>query len=285
MSRPFNIRIFVVEGLPDGLRHVEKSNWVGLGIVCPRSRYPHVKKRAEFESSGVYLLLGSEGDQDRPTIYIGEADRVRDRLDSHHANKDFWQQAVVFTTKGDPLNKAEVQWLEARLVELAAAAKRCTLDNNNVPQRPSLSESDQAEVEGYLQEMLPLLPILGIRAFEAPASPSPGRRIYWCRGQGWDASGYEADDGFVVRAGSLARKQRSPHLDLAIGYDRLREKLIEDRVLVPDGEHYRFMADTVVASPSAAATVCAAMRANGRICWRDDLGATLKARQEEEAKS
>lgn len=285
MTRPFNIRIFVVEGLPDGLRHVEKSNWVGLGIVCPRSRYPHVKKRPEFEASGVYLLIGSEGDQDRPTIYVGEADRVRDRLDSHHANKDFWQQVVVFTTKGDPLNKAEVQWLEARLVEMATAAKRCHLDNGNVPQRPSLSESDRAEVEGYLLEMLPLLPVLGIRAFDAPPAPSSDRRIYWCRGQGWEARGYEADDGFVVLAGGLARKHRDPRLDQAIGYDRLREKLIEDRVLVADGEHYRFTADTVFASPSAAATVCAAMRANGRTSWKDDLGVTLKARQEEEANS
>lgn len=189
MSRPFNIRIFMVEGLPDGLRHVEKSNWVGLGIVCPRNRYPHVKKRAEFEASGVYILVGGAGDDDRPTLYIGEADRVRDRLDGHHAKKDFWQQAIVFTTKGDPLNKAEVQYLEARLVEKARAAKRCKLDNGNFPQRPGLSESDEAEIEGYLEEMLPLLPVLGIHAFEQLRTPSPDLRIYFSRGSGLGRQG------------------------------------------------------------------------------------------------
>ena len=34
--RPFKIEIFVAEGLPDGLRLVKKSNWIGQGIVCAR---------------------------------------------------------------------------------------------------------------------------------------------------------------------------------------------------------------------------------------------------------
>ena len=37
----------------DGLRLVEKSNWVGLGIICPRGRYPEVKRREEFAGSNV----------------------------------------------------------------------------------------------------------------------------------------------------------------------------------------------------------------------------------------
>ena len=37
-QRPFKIEIFVAEGLPDGLRLVKKSNWIGQGIVCPPLR-------------------------------------------------------------------------------------------------------------------------------------------------------------------------------------------------------------------------------------------------------
>jgi len=47
--RPFKIDIFVAEGMPDGLRLVEKSNWVGLGIIWPRGRYAKVKKSPEPE--------------------------------------------------------------------------------------------------------------------------------------------------------------------------------------------------------------------------------------------
>ena len=80
--RPFNIRIFVAEGLPDGLRLVEKSNWVGLGVICPRGRYPAVKKRSEFSGSGVYILWGRDDEVELPVLYIGEAETVRTRLDS-----------------------------------------------------------------------------------------------------------------------------------------------------------------------------------------------------------
>ncbi|MFP4029570.1 MAG: hypothetical protein ACLFWL_17465 [Candidatus Brocadiia bacterium] len=65
-QRPFKIQIFVAEGMPDGLRFVEKSNWIGLGIVCPRGRYPAVKEREEFFRSGVYLLVGQDGRDERP---------------------------------------------------------------------------------------------------------------------------------------------------------------------------------------------------------------------------
>ena len=45
-SRPFNIRFFVAGELPRGLRYVEKSSWVGLGIICPQEQYANVKNRS-----------------------------------------------------------------------------------------------------------------------------------------------------------------------------------------------------------------------------------------------
>ena len=101
----------MADGRPDGLRLVEKSNWSGVGIVCPRGRYSWAKKeRDEFSRSGVYLLVGQNGDP-LPKLYVGESETVKKRLDQHYANKDFWQQAIVFTTKGTPLNKAQVKYL------------------------------------------------------------------------------------------------------------------------------------------------------------------------------
>lgn len=283
--RPFNIRIFVAEGLPDGLRFVEKSNWVGLGIICPRGRYPLLKKRDEFSGSGVYILVGREGDDDRPMIYVGEAETVRARLDSHHAKKDYWQQAIVFTTKGDPLNKAEVQFLGARLVELARANKRCKLDNANSPQRPGLSEPDQAQIEGYLDEMLSLLPVLGIDAFDSAKAVSAGRRIYHWKGTGWNAIGYPTSSGFAVKKGSIARLKHVPSMPKHLPSDfNRRTQLIADGVLEKSGDSYIFTVDHVFSSPSQAAAVCAARSANGRTAWKDASGTTLKEHQEREAK-
>jgi hypothetical protein len=58
MSTPFSLRIFVADGDPDGLRIVERSNWIGKALVFPRALLPQVKQRPELAQTGVYLLLG-----------------------------------------------------------------------------------------------------------------------------------------------------------------------------------------------------------------------------------
>src|SRR5260370_39532220 len=57
--RGFSIRIYLVDGLPDGLRIVEKSNWTGKAVVCPRSRFPDAKSRLEFGRTGGYCGYNS----------------------------------------------------------------------------------------------------------------------------------------------------------------------------------------------------------------------------------
>ena len=210
-QRPFKIEIFVAEGLPDGLRLVTKSNWIGQGIVCPRGRYSHAKKRDEFSRSGVYLLVGQDGDQ-LPKLYVGEAEKVKNRLDLHYANKDFWQQAIVFTTKGTALNKAQVKYLEARLLESAKACGRAKLQNAVKSHPPTLSEADRAEMDGYLDELLSLLPVLGVPFFERDDKPSGDRRVYRVEGPGCKATGFETNTGFTVQKGSLAREPTVPSM-------------------------------------------------------------------------
>jgi hypothetical protein len=96
-----------------------------------------------LEGVGWSVLRGAEiapGERGQlPRGYVGEGDAVAARLDHHVRNKEFWTHAAGFTSKDQNLNKAHVQYLEARLVQLAGEAKRCELDNGNVPQLPALS--------------------------------------------------------------------------------------------------------------------------------------------------
>ena len=70
--------------------------------------------------------------------------------------------------KGNALNRAHITWLEQALLQHAKLANRCHLDNATQPKEPSLSESDRADTEGFLREMLRILPLLGVRVFEKP---------------------------------------------------------------------------------------------------------------------
>ena len=143
----FSVRIFLPSGDPDGLRIVEKSNWTGQGLFFPRSVFADVRQRPELKRTGVYVLWGPGESGQLPRVYVGEGDGVLPRLDQHAKTKDFWTHAAVFSSKDQNLNTAHVQYLESSLVALANEAKRCELDNGNVPQLPSLSEADAADAE------------------------------------------------------------------------------------------------------------------------------------------
>lgn len=41
-TTPFSLRIFVADGDPDGLRIVDKSNWIGKALVFPPALLPQV---------------------------------------------------------------------------------------------------------------------------------------------------------------------------------------------------------------------------------------------------
>ena len=138
MPDAFTLRMFVPDGDPEGVRFIDRMNWTGLGVVFPRSKWPEVRNRAEFGRTGVYILTGySEGDDDLPTVYVGQADGVKGRIDSHVQLKDFWDTGIVFVSNSGGLNRAHVTWLEHALVARAEETKRCNLGNANAPQEPA----------------------------------------------------------------------------------------------------------------------------------------------------
>jgi hypothetical protein len=286
MSTPFSLRIFVADGDPDGLRIVERFNASARAVVFPRALLPQVKARPELQQTGVYLLLGPRPDGEAgDMLYVGEGDPIRPRLESHYAQKDFWTRAIGFVAVGGLLNKAHVQFLEARLIALARAAKRVPLDNANQPAEPSLSEADRADMEVFLAHMLGMLPVLGVHAFEqAPAVAAKASPQLSCKGKGVLASGYEASQGFVVKAGSQAVIDAAPSLQQHVrGVFDMRHELIGNGVLALADGLYRFSQDYSFSSPSMAAAVVLGRSANGRVEWKDAQGRTLKALQEAEA--
>jgi len=276
----FSVRIFIPSGEPEEMRIVEKSNWTGQGLVLPRAQYSELRMRPELNRTGVYILWGPGESGQLPRVYVGEGDPVRPRLDQHAKQKDFWTHAAVFTSKDQNLNKAHVQYLEARLIELARDAKRAELDNSNIPQLPTLSEADRADADGFLGDLLLCLPIVGINLFEKARAKRDKSHALFLKAKGIEACGEEISEGFIVRAGSQAVKEAvmSCHSYLIA----LRQSLIQQGVLLEKEFYYLLTQDYIFNSPSTAAGVLLGNSTNGRIAWKDSKGRTLKEIQEME---
>ena len=84
----------------------------------------------------------------------------------------------------------------------------------------------------------------------------------------------EENGRFTVHAGALATKTTTPSFPPR--YVTLRETMLQDGVLVEDGEVYRLTQDFTFNSSSQAAGLLAGSNVNGYWGWRDAEGRTLR---------
>ncbi len=277
-AKPYVISILLADGTPDGLRIAEKTSWNGRGVVCPRSTFAEEKGRDVFKRPGVYILLGPGESGDIPKAYIGEAGSIGERLEQHYVKKDFWTEAVFCVAKDKKLNTAHFEQLEARLLQMAKEAKRCKLDNQNQPSGGTLDDMDQVEADAFLEDMLLVLPVLGVSIFQKPAAPPLTAPLLYLKSNDIEGTGYESAQGFVVRKGSRARTQAVKSIPDYIA-DK-RNDLVELGVLIQDGETFVLTQDYTFESPSSAAGVLLGSSVNGLKVWKNQQGKTLKEIQQ-----
>ena len=293
MSFGKSIRIYLADGTPTGIRHAELVNWTGQAVFCPRGRVGELAQWPESQRPGVYVLFGEDQSGTKDVAYVGEAENVLIRLQSHLRNKDFWEHVVFFTSKDENLTKAHVKYLEARMIELALQAGRVTLENGTAPQRPALPRADRDAMEEFLDPARILLAALGsLLLHPLPSRPQgdgtmdgrksgplSGVRLYFQVAKlGVNAEGASTDEGFVVYAGTTGPKKDT--LSKRWWGRALREELISQGSIVADDKVIQFAKDVLFKSPStAAAVVCGAVR-NGREDWRDEQGTTLRQLEE-----
>jgi hypothetical protein len=280
-----SVRLFLADGTPGGLITAEIMNWTGHVIVAPRSDLAVLLKRSEVGRTGIYLLLGDDPDSPGSTLaYIGEGDDVSRRLTAHARSedaggRDFWNRAVVLTSKDMNLTKAHARYLESRFMTLAAEARRARLVNGTAPPPVQLPESDRSDMEYFIDQAKIVLPVLGINVLRSTTSvtyqqggnatateTSPVLRMVSTKAA-VDATAQEVDGEFTVRSGSRARR-------VWVGgdhnYRKLRLQLEQDNtlVLLADGSAMEFTRDQVFASPSAAAACVLGRNSNGRLEWK-----------------
>ena len=271
------IKIFLVNGDPKRLRTAELSNWSGKAVAGPRSEFDGVISRDEALQPGIYFLTGTDPETGRPSIYIGEAECIKDRV-KNHLKRDFWNQIAFFVSKDENLTKSHIRYLEGRLIQTAREAKRATVENG-MSSGAKLPESDREEMEVFLEKVHQLLPVLGIELLVPTAKKpetSDAQEELVCRIKGLEARGYLVPNGFLVLQGSQAVKEDRPSTDKWPQAKNLRQKLLEEGVLVDQGDQFVFRTDVEFTSPSAAASVVRGGNSNGLTTWKDAAGRTLK---------
>jgi hypothetical protein len=276
------IKLFLIDGDTNGRLTCELSNWTGKAYKLPRNLIKICTDRPEIQTTGVYMLLNKSADlSEKGQLYIGEAENIFNRLTQHVKEKDFWNEAIVFISKDDNLNKAHIKYLENRLHDIASSANRYELINNQKPTQSSISESDKAEMEEFLSNILTLVSTLGYNAFEqirqADIKVQPDKEedlFYIFATRGANGIGKTTSEGFVVFENSQVADPITNSYPKTI--QKLRDTLISEGVIVKENDKLIMKRDYLFSSSSSAAMIIMGRSANGLTEWKMKSGKTLQ---------
>lgn len=271
------IKIFLVHGDPKRVRTAELSNWTGKAVAGPRSEFEDIIGREEALNSGIYFLTGHDPESGKSALYIGEAEKIRDRV-KNHLDKDFWNQVIYFISKDENLTKAHVRFLEGKLIEQAHQANRAFVKNGQ-SSGSKLPESDRADMEVFLEKIYQLLPVLGVDFLVSAsknAATNTEKATFYSEIKGLKAKGRLTPNGFLVFQGSQAvLKDRSSSKKYPWPRN-LRQKLKDEGALTEKENYLIFTRDEEFSSPSAAAATVHGGHVNGLMVWKDKDGKSLK---------
>ena len=273
-----SIELFLVNGTADSLITAELSNWNGKAIKIPRIEVTSCK-REDITQAGVYFLFCKE-DDGSDSVYIGEAENVKDRLIQHlrdyqaEKEKYYWSTAAIFV--GRDLNKALIRYLENRFVEIARNSKRYIVLTKNTYRNTVMKESQIAVMEEFIDNVKILINALGYKLLEpfsqveSSASETDDEILYLTSGSA-KATGKVTTEGFVVFEDAIVNEKTSTK-SLSAGMQKLRQTLIDsDKV-----QNWKTTEDILFSSSSAAADFILGYSVSGPQMWKTKDGRTLK---------
>ena len=276
MKKGRSVRLYLADGTATGIITAEIMNWTGHALSAPRMRFDDAIKRSELKRTGVYILLGDAGEDEIPSVYVGEGDNISERLRAHakDSTKDFWDKFIAFTSKDMNLTKAHVKYLEARLIDLLHAAKKSKIENKTAPNFDKLTEADIADMESYLDEMQLVLPVIGVDVFRKPrANVQPQENeenvVFHLehKSKGIDARAIVSDGTFLILKGSKGSLKEVQSFQKG---SRERRKIAKDAGIIQaiDAHTFELLEDMEFRSPSGAADFLFGMSRNGRTDWK-----------------
>ncbi len=285
-----SIRVYLADATVTGIRYAELVNWTGHAIACPRNRLGELSSWPEAAKTGVYFLFEGRFGDTKPIAYIGESENVSQRLTTHDRNKEFWNEAVIFTSKDENLTKAHIKYIESTLVSLAKQADRYQLENGNTPPESSLPRADRDSMAEFVENIRMVLGILGYQILEPILRQQPINEVTISspivlarvnaltqlvfRVNNITAYGAMTDEGFVLKKGSqLSLSNTDSFPGKLISF---KERLIAYGSLVLENEKLLAAEDILLSSSSYAAAIVAGTSRSGPQSWKTPTGKTLK---------
>lgn len=289
-TRGKSINLFLMDGTSKGRIKCTLSNWTGVAYKIPRLELDKCQDLKVLSQSGVYLLFGISEETEDVVVYIGQAgirkngDGLLNRLLEHKRNpeKDYWTEAVLFTTTNNSFGPTEISYLENRFCRIAQDVSRYKVKNGNEPNSGNITEEKECELEEFIDYAKIVMGTLGHNLFEELTEKpkisqdedekSDELELFLKRkskksGFVIEASCKQTNEGFVVLKGSMIEIIDSNSIPPSVKKCRENANINENGML---NENILFK------SPSYAAAFILGGHVNGLTEWKTIEGKSLK---------
>lgn len=290
MSRGKTIQLFLMDGTPKGRIKATLANWTGIAYKIPRTELDKAKTINYLKQSGVYFLFSTSDETQENIVYIGQAgtrkngEGILNRLQEHKRNpdKEYWTEAVTFTTTNNTFGPTEISYLESQFTKLASESERYVVKNGNEPSQGHVTEEKESELEEFIDYAKIVIGTLGYNVFEPlldevePTSilnlaSSNDLPLYFTRkskksNQTIQASARQTSEGIVLLKGSHIEMVDSKRIPEKIKKMRKKEGLVVNGIL---------QENLLFNSPSYAAAFVIGGNINGKEYWKDENGHSL----------
>lgn len=289
MGRGKTIQLYLMDSIPNGRIKCTLANWTGIAYKLPRTELDRSKHIDYLKQSGVYFLFSTSDETQENIVYIGQAgtrkngEGILNRLQEHKRNpdKDYWTEAVAFTTTNNVFGPTEISYLENQFTKLALNSKRYIVKNGNEPSLGHVTEEKESELEEFIDYAKIVIGTLGYRVFEplvvddipseTTESSDLALPLYFKRkskksNQSIEASAKQTNEGIVVLKGSHIEVIDSNSIPEKIRKMRQKDGLIIDGIL---------QENILFNSPSYAAAFVIGGSVNGKDSWKDENGRSL----------
>lgn len=284
-----SINLYLMDGDPTERIKASFANWTGVAYKIPRTAVESSKEIELLKQSGVYFLFSTDEEDSREVVYVGQAgirtngEGILYPLQEHKrgSDKDYWTEAVIFTTSNNSFGPTEISYLENKFYNLAKNAKRYDVQNGNNPSPGHITEEKESELLEFVENAKVIMGALGYKVFEPFVEKSKlknkNSNPILNYKSNYVATGQRTSEGFVVFKGS----QLSPTIQPSCpdNVRRYREKY-KDKI----DSDFNLKEDIMVSSPSAAAGFVGGSSLSGNVLWEDKNGRILKEIEADEVK-
>lgn len=211
-----------MDGTANGRIKCTLANWTGVAYRIPRVDLDLCKERNDLKQSGVYFLFGASDETSEQVIYIGQAGARKNgegilyRLQEHKKNpdKNYWSEAIVFTTSNNSFGPTEISYLENRFCAMATNTHRYIVKNANEPTQGNVTEEKESELEEFIEYAKIIMGVLGHKVFDPLVTTESTETdmdkpigdkhtTFFIKKRGAYAKAIQTAEGFIVLSGSI----------------------------------------------------------------------------------